>query len=171
MPDGADGFTLVETLVVIVIISVLAGLLLPALSRARDKSRETQTINNLRQIMMAVAMFSEDYDCLPEGSGDISILRGQLEKYISADSQVYRDGWKKELIYVESSSYPFSMQAIAGPPITGYYNPGTYQLYSCGRNKKCSAAGKDEVNSDNLWVDTKGACVVRFAAVREQPGQ
>jgi len=153
------------------IISILAALMLPALSRTRDKTRETQTINYLRQLMLAIAMFSEDQDRLPDGSGDISTLASQLDRYIKQESDVYRDGWKRDLIYVENSAYSYSSLAIAGPPIAGYYNPGSFQLFSRGRDGKTSQTGSDSVNRDNLWVDTKGARVVRFDAVMNEPGQ
>jgi len=57
----AGGFTLVELLVVIAIISMLAGQLLPALSSAREKGREADTINNLHQFALAIEMYYQDY--------------------------------------------------------------------------------------------------------------
>src|SRR5262245_37178041 len=50
------GFTLIELLVVIVIIAVLAALLLPVLSRAKDKARSAQCLSNQRQINLGYAM-------------------------------------------------------------------------------------------------------------------
>ncbi|MDO9465169.1 MAG: prepilin-type N-terminal cleavage/methylation domain-containing protein [bacterium] len=59
---GFSGFTLIELLVVIAIIAMLSSILLPALSKAREKGRGAVCISNLKQISLAFIMYADDND-------------------------------------------------------------------------------------------------------------
>src|ERR1051325_6607166 len=63
------GFTLIELLIVLTIIAILTGMIFPVFSRAREKARQTVCISNERQVGVAVAQYTQDYDeILPSGT-------------------------------------------------------------------------------------------------------
>jgi prepilin-type N-terminal cleavage/methylation domain-containing protein len=57
-----NGFTLIELLVVIAIIAILAAILFPVFAQAREKARQTQCLNNLKQVGTGLLMYAQDYD-------------------------------------------------------------------------------------------------------------
>lgn len=74
-------FTLIELLVVIATIAILAAMLLPALSKAKEAGKRTACANNLRQISLATFLYASDHNGAYPGRNLPKRWPGQLEKY------------------------------------------------------------------------------------------
>lgn len=109
------GFTLVELLVVVAIISLLAALLFPVFVRAREKARQCACVSNLRQVSLALLQYAQDNDdrCPPFYRPDANAYwPDSVAPYVEGPGTTAR---RRDRIFVCPSA-PFDTAAAAGLP-------------------------------------------------------
>jgi prepilin-type N-terminal cleavage/methylation domain-containing protein len=166
---GPGAFTLIELLVVIAIIAVLASLIMPALSRAKDKGKTAKCQNNLRQLGMAAMMYDDDHRYYPIGwppadgftGSAFPIWYRQLQPYLGRNASVSGQG-----VFI----CPSSMQkAQPGETIPSGLREGGFWGYLAYAQNSYINAGRRDIGSRNvqdvtgtiLYGDTDGwdACL------------
>ncbi|MGI5820427.1 MAG: DUF1559 domain-containing protein [Armatimonadota bacterium] len=127
------GFTLIELLVVIAIIAILAAILFPVFARAREKARQTSCLSNVKQIMLGVLMYAQDYDeALPvashwyRGDGTTVVWDQALDPYVK-NQQVFVCPSGRNSQHARSLSYGWNWREFGYLSSTGGFsnNPST----------------------------------------------
>jgi len=144
------GFTLIELLVVIAIIAILAAILFPVFAKAREKARQSSCLSNVKQIMIGILAYTQDYDeTLPRG---YSYIAG-TSNWLSFAHMIYPYVKNDQLFVCPSDrSYTFDNTVLSDWTPGGYgYNDALYSV-SLGDIKDASnRLALADANGYTLW--------------------